>query len=146
MLGCADRRAELGIHRTQAGRRGIRLGRGQWAEACCSTTTSPIDSATSATASGRSAAWLCRRARTTPCRPVRRTHRHHPWPPQRSGRGAPPSLLPAAVAARARCPARDYSDSSPGLGTRLRHRPRPQQRAGAGSARAVASAGPGGSP
>ncbi len=89
VLGCTDQSAELGIHRTQTGRRGSRLGRGERAEARCSTTTSSIGLATSATAPGRTAAGRCRRSRTTPCRPERRTHRHRPWPPQRPGRVSP---------------------------------------------------------
>ena len=104
MLGCTDRRAELGIHRTQAGGRGIRLGRGHWAEACCSTTTSPIDSTTSATASGRSAAGLCRRPQ---CGRAVPPGLHHPVS-ARAENPSPPPLAAAAV--RARCP----SVSAPG--------------------------------
>jgi hypothetical protein len=149
IVGCTDRSAKLGIHRTQAGRRGSRLGRDQRAEARCSTTTPSIDSVASATDPGRSAAGSWREVPPGahhPCRPVRRTHGHRPRPPprQRSRRGASPSPLPAAVAARARYPARDYS--SPGWEGRLRHPLRPPQRAVAGGARAVARAGPRGSP
>jgi hypothetical protein len=78
---------------------------------------------------------------------VRRSHRHSPRPQQRSGRVAPPSgpsPLPAAVAARARCPARNYSLQ--GWETCHRHRPRPPQRAGAGGTRVVARTGPRGPP
>ncbi len=39
----------------------------------------------------RSAAGRFRRSRTSPCLPVRRTHRHRPRPPQQPGRGAPPT-------------------------------------------------------
>jgi hypothetical protein len=115
MLGHTDRRAELGIHRTHAGRRG-RLGRDQRAEVHCSTTTSPIDSANSSTATGRvvAATRPGGAARRVPlqCRAGQRTHRHSTGP--RSGPGAVPRphLLPA------------------GWGTRLCHCPRPPQRAG----------------
>jgi hypothetical protein len=107
LQGCTARRAVLGIHRTQAGRSGSRLGRGQRVEARCSMATPSIDSATSATGPGRTAAGRCRPPSTTRRRP---------------GRGSPPAAVagPGAVPHRhrkramARCPARDYS--SPGWG------------------------------
>jgi hypothetical protein len=60
LLGCTARRAALGIHRTQAGRRGSSIGCGQRAGARCTTTTPSIDSATSATVPGRPVAGWCR--------------------------------------------------------------------------------------
>jgi hypothetical protein len=139
LLGCTARRAGLGIHRSQAGRRGSSPGRGLRVEARRTTPTPSIDSVTSATASGRSAAGRCR-----PCAgpaPARaRNHRHRPrplvrargWctavtvtgPLQRPGNGAPPG------------------PTIPGRGPRLRHRTRPPPRAGAGAARASGRAGP----
>jgi hypothetical protein len=139
LLGCTARRAGLGIHRSQAGRRGSSHGRGRRVEARRTTSTPAIDSVTSATASGRPAAGRCRLcAGPVPARA--RNHRHRPRPPQR---------------ARARCitvtvtgpPQRPGSGAPPGTtkpgrGTRLRHRTRPPLRAGAGAARAVGRAGP----
>jgi hypothetical protein len=82
------RRAGLGIHRTQAARRGSRLGRGHRAAASCSTTPSSIDSVTSSTAPCRSAAGRLRQPRTTLCRPGRRPTAIAPG--GRSGPGAVP--------------------------------------------------------
>ncbi len=130
MLGCTARRAGLGIHRSQAGRRGSSSGRGWRVVARRSTSTPSTDSATSATVPGRLAAGRCR-----PCAgpvPARaRNHRHRPrpqlrararcttvtvtGPPQRPGSGAPPGTTkpgwgnqppppcPAAAASRDRC-------------------------------------------
>ncbi len=139
MLGCTARRAGLGIHRSQAGRRGSSPGRGWRVEARRTTPTPSFDSATSVTAPGRPAAGRCR-----PCAgpvPARaRNHRHRPrpllraqarctsvtatGPPRRPGGGASPGT------------------TNPGWGTRLRHRTRPPLRAGAGAVRAAARAGP----
>jgi hypothetical protein len=84
LLGCTARRAVLGIHQPQAGRRGSSTGRRQRAEARSTTTTPPIDSATSVTGPGRSAAGRCR-----PCA----------RPGARAGQGEkpPPPLLAAAA-------------------------------------------------
>jgi hypothetical protein len=124
LLGCTARHAVLGIHRTQAGRLGSRLGCGQQVEARCSTTTPSIDSNTSATGTGRSATGRCRPPRTIRCRPGREPTVIAPGPPLRPGRSAPPATT--------------YHRA----GTRRRHRPRSPLRAGAGAIRAVARAGP----
>jgi hypothetical protein len=100
MLGCTARRAMLGIHRTQAGRSGSRLGRDQRAEARCSTTTPSIDSVTSATGPGRPAAGRCRPSRSARCRPGRgptRSHRHRTQPPLRARARCPTVTVPGST-------------------------------------------------
>jgi hypothetical protein len=137
-------RAVLGIHRTQAGRRGIRLGRGQRAE-CPLLYNCAVERRPHLRHRTRP---LCGRA----VPPVEldslsaraETHRHRSRPPQRARArctsvivtGPPPR--PGAVPRPRRLNA--------GWGTRRHHLPRPPQRAGGGAARAVARAGPRGPP
>jgi hypothetical protein len=103
LLGSTGRRSDLGIRQTQAGRRDSRLGSGQRAGARCSTATSRTDSATSATAPGRSAAGRCRPPRRTWPRPGRSSHRHRTRPPLRPGRGAPAGVgRPSSIIALGR--------------------------------------------
>ena len=90
MLGCTAGRAGLGIHRSQAGRRGSSPGRGLRVEARRTTTTPSTDSVTSATASGRPrpGGAACVPAR---CRPGRKTTVTVPGRRCGPGCGAPPS-------------------------------------------------------
>jgi hypothetical protein len=122
LLGCTARRAVLGIHRTQARRRGSSSGCGRRAEARRTTTTPPIDCVTSATGPGRSAAGRCRSCARPGAGPGEK-----PPPPLMAtvaGPGAvprrgttqprvgnpPPSPHPTAAASRGRC----RPDRSPG--------------------------------
>jgi hypothetical protein len=89
LLGCIVWRAELGIHRTQVGQRGSRLGRGQRADARCSTTTPTINAVTSTTGPDRQC------GREVPADPGRTT-----LVPARAG--APPPPPPAAAVVRVR--------------------------------------------
>ncbi len=141
VLGCTARRAGLGIHRTQAGRRGSRLGRvGGWRPAALRlrrrSTPSPPPLIPAAGRPGGA-------ARVLGLAPARaRNHHHRSRPPQR---------------ARARCTTVTFTvtgppqrlgggapsgTTQPGRGTRLRHRTRPPLRAGDGAARAGVRAGP----
>jgi hypothetical protein len=90
LLGCTAGRAGLGIHRSQAGRRGSSPGRGLRVEARHTTTTSSTDSVTSATASGRPrpGGAACVPAR---CRPGWETTATVPGRRCGPGCGAPPS-------------------------------------------------------
>ena len=104
LLGCTAGRAGLGIHRSQAGRRGSSPGRGLRVEARRTTSTSSTDSVTSATASGRPrpGGAACVPAR---CRPGRK-----PPPPHPAAAAGPGAVHPrhhhwAASAARCWCPA-----------------------------------------
>jgi hypothetical protein len=131
LLGCTDRRAELGIHRTQAGRIGSSPGHGQRVEARCTTTSPATYSATSATAPAAPAAGRCH-----PCARPGAGPGEKPLPP-----------LPAAAAGPGAVPHRHRSwaaGAGPGAvprrgllslvrGTRLHHRTRPPERAGVGA-------------
>ncbi len=112
LLGCTDRRAGLGIHRTQAGRIGSSPGRGRRAEARRSSSTPTIYSVTSATdlAAPRPGG----ATRVLGPAPARvRNHRHRPRPPKRARARCPTVTVPGPpLRARARCPAEDYSASS----------------------------------
>jgi hypothetical protein len=112
MLGCTDWRAELGIHRTQAGRIGSSTERGQRVEARCNTTSPAIYSVTSATdpAAPRPGG----ATRVLGLAPARvRNHRHRSRPPQRARARCPTVTVPGPPErARARCPAEDDSASS----------------------------------
>ena len=123
LLGCTARRAVLGIHRTQAGRSGSSSGCGRRAEARCTTITPPINSATSVTGPGCSAAGRCRLGARTGTGPGEK----------------PPPPLPAAVAGPGAVPRRGLRN--PGWGTRCRHRTRSPLRAGVGAARTAVRAG-----
>jgi hypothetical protein len=90
MLGCTARRAGLGIHRPQAGRRGSSSGRGWRVAARRFTTTPPTDFATTATASGRPRPGGAARVPAL-CRPGRGTTATAPGRSCGPGRGAPPS-------------------------------------------------------
>jgi hypothetical protein len=112
LLGCTDWRAELGIHRTQAGRIGSSTDRGQRVEARCTTTTPAFYSVTSATdpAAPRPGG----ATRVLGQGPARvRNHRHRPRPPERARARCPTVTVPGPPErARARCPAEDDSASS----------------------------------
>jgi hypothetical protein len=112
LLGCTDWRAELGIHRTQAGRIGSSTERGQRVEARCTTTSPAIYSVTSATdpAAPRPGG----ATRVLGQGPARvRNHRHRPRPPERARARCPTVTVPGPPErARARCPAEDDSASS----------------------------------
>jgi hypothetical protein len=139
LLGCTARRAVLGIHRSQAGRRGSGSGCGRRVDARRTTATSSIDSATSATGPGRSAAGRCRPCARPSAGPGGKPppplpaadagpgavrHRHRPW---------------AATASPGAVPHRGLRN--PVWGTRRHHRTRPPLRAGAGAARTSVRAG-----
>jgi hypothetical protein len=112
LLGCTDRRAGLGIHRTQAGRSGSSFGRGQRAEARRTTTSPATYSVTSATdpAAPRPGG----ATRVLDHGPARvGNHRHRSRPPQRARARCPTVTVPGPPErARERCPAEDYSASS----------------------------------
>ena len=112
LLGCTDRRAGLGIHRTQAGRIGSSTGRGLRAEARCSTTTPAIYSVTSAT--DPAALRPGGATRVLGPGPARvRNHLHRPRPPARARARCTIATVPGPPErARVRCPAEDYSASS----------------------------------
>jgi hypothetical protein len=118
MLGCTARRAGLGIHRSQAGRRGSSPGRGRRVKARRTTTTPSTNSATSATASGRSRPGGAARA-PAPGRPGRETTATAPGRRCGPGRGAPPSPPPGRRCGPDAVPRPGLR--SPGGGTRLRH-------------------------
>jgi hypothetical protein len=139
LLGCIARRAVLGIHRTQAGRSGSSSGRGWRVVARCTTTTPSINSATSVTGHGCSAAGRCRLCARPGAGPGEKPppplpaavagpgavrHRHRSW---------------AAVAGPDAVPRR--GQRNPGRRTRRRHRTRSPLRAGVGAARTAVRAG-----
>ena len=112
LLGCTDRRAGLGIHRTQAGRIGSSPGRGRRAGARCSTTPPAIYSVPSAT--DPAALRPGGATRVLGLGPARvRNHPHRPRPPVRARARCATATAPGPPErARARCPAEDYSASS----------------------------------